>query len=201
MAEADEELRKENTGDSDSETETDGEQDEEGDEEGAGGGESDEEGDSSEDDDKPLTRKDLKDILKSNQNQNNASRRVSSKRGEIIKKAPKSDERLERVEKEIQGISLLERKRQFGYDNGLAPNEVDLVFKFDPKPSKKTLEDPFVKGGLDSIRSAAKVKNNLPGSSGRASTHQGKDWKDLKADEKQANFADRRRAILDAKGK
>ena len=157
------------------------------------------EGDSPEDDDKPLTRGELKKILASNQNKNNAARRVASKKVDLAPKTPKAHERLDRVEQSLAKTELLERKRQFAYENNLSPEETDHVFKLTKRPTKKFLDQPFVKGGLEAIRSARNVRANTPGSTGRSFQANGKSWSDLKPEEKEANFADRRKAILESK--
>lgn len=165
------------------------------------GEESEDEPDGSEDDDKPVTRKELKEFLKSKQNAANAARRVASKKDGLKPKAPKDDERLNRLEQSIAKTELLERKRQYGYENSLDPKEVDLVFRFTKRPTVKTLNDPFVKGGLENLRAHKNVKNNTPGSSARQFVVQDKKWNELDARDKQANFTDRRRAALEARKK
>lgn len=72
------------------------------------------------------------------------------------------------VKATVQQLKLAEDKRQFGYENGLSPQEVDAIFKINPNPSKETLEDPFVKGGLERIRSQNRTEANTPRSSSRS---------------------------------
>lgn len=157
--------------------------------------------DSEEDDDKPVTKGELKRLLKGNQNQNNAKRRVSSK-GRDTNPPPKANDRLDRVERTLQHTALLEKKRDFGYKNNLSPDEVDVVFRLTSRPTSKFLQEPQVKGAIEGLRAHRNVRNNTPGSTGQTfKTSVGKDWKDLKDDEKQANFADRRRSILESKRK
>lgn len=176
----------------------DGEDEDESDSEDEDDDDSDEEDDSDEDDDKPVTRKDLKAFRKSIANKDNAKRRIASKKGDITK-PPKPNERLDRIEQAQKQSALLERKRMFGYENNLSPDEVDIVFKLGKRPTKKFLDLPYVKGALEGHRADKNVRNNTPSSNGRAFQANGKEWKDMKADEKQANFKDRRQAILDAK--
>jgi hypothetical protein len=66
------------------------------------------------------------------------------------------------LKSDVESLKLAERKRQFGYEHGLSPDETDAVFKLSPNPSKETLDDPFVKGGLESIRSQKRVNDNTP---------------------------------------
>jgi len=88
----------------------------------------------------------------------------------------------------VQKLSLSEQKRQFGYENNLSPEETDAVFRLNPKPDKKTLEDPFVKGGLEAIRPKRRVEGATPSSTGKASTVNGKTFAEMNADERKANF-------------
>jgi hypothetical protein len=91
-------------------------------------------------------------------------------------KAPVENKNLQTPKKEIDedtkktvaNLALAEEKRQFGYSNGLSPEETDAVFRINPKPTKETLEDPFVKGGLEAIRAKKRVDNNTPNSSSRS---------------------------------
>jgi hypothetical protein len=160
--------------------------------------EEDEDNKSSEDDDKPVTKKELRDILKGNQNKNNANRRISQK-NKTISKSPVQNERLDKIEANQKRLDLLEAKRQFGHENNLSPKEVDYVFRITKRPTAKVLNDPFIKSGLAGLRSADNVRKNTPGSSPASVKFQGKDWKELKPEERQASFADRRKAILESK--
>ena len=173
-----------------------GDEDDKGDKKGEDSDDSDED----EDDDKPLTRGELKKILKSNKNHDNANRRVSKKSGDT--KAPTKDARLESIEQSQKRIELLEQKRTFGYENNLSPDEVEIVYQLTKRPTKKFLELPHVKGAIEGHRSHKNVKLNTPGGSGRTfKADNGKEWKDLSPAEKSSNFANRRRAILESKQK
>lgn len=66
------------------------------------------------------------------------------------------------IRETVKKLSLAEEKRQFGYQHGLSPEETDYIFRFNPKPSKELLDDPFVKGGLSSIRAKKRVEENTP---------------------------------------
>ena len=74
------------------------------------------------------------------------------------------------IHKTVKELQLAEKKRQFGYEHGLSPEEADAVFKINSNPSKEVLEDPFVKGGLSAIRAKKRVAENTPSSSNRSST-------------------------------
>lgn len=154
-----------------------------------------------EDDDQPMTKKEFREFQQSIKNSSNASRRIASKR-ELQTKAPKENERLDRIEQAVKRTELLEQKRQFGYENHLSPTEVDYVFKLSKRPTKKFLDDPFIKGGLESLRSRERTKVNTPGMSGGTFKNvEGKSWTDLKDGEKQQNFNERRKALLENGGK
>jgi len=70
----------------------------------------------------------------------------------------------------VKELQLAEKKRQFGYEHGLSPEEADAVFKLSPNPSKEVLEDPFVKGGLAALRAKKRVAENTPSSSTRSAS-------------------------------
>ncbi len=153
-----------------------------------------------EDLDKPVTKKDLLDFRKGIDSQINnrfAGKRHESKQTKTYSKdSDKSKD--DPLNSRLQAIEISNAKRDFGYNNSLSPAETDLVFKFaNGKPTAKTLENPFVKGGLEHLRTSNNLKNNLSQGSG-ASTFEveGKKWDDLKSDEKQTNFAAKQKAIL-----
>ena len=54
----------------------------------------------------------------------------------------------------------------------ISPEETDAIFKLSPNPTKEVLDDPFVKGGLSSLRAKRKVAENTPSSSRSASLQQ-----------------------------
>lgn len=99
----------------------------------------------------------------------------------------------------VKQLKLAEDKRKFGYENGLSPEETDAIFKINPNPTKETLEDPFVKGGLERIRQQSRVDDNTPRTSRRSSSFIPTSKKPLTADEKQAAFEKRRDEILRSK--
>lgn len=97
----------------------------------------------------------------------------------------------------VRRLEDIERKRTFGYENSLSPEEVDAVFKLDPKLSRKTLDNPFVQGGLERLRAQKNADANIPsGHSARKFGTEGKNWNELPAADKEANFAEVQKAIL-----
>mgnify|MGYP000976705693 CR=1 FL=1 len=93
------------------------------------------------------------------------------------------------VVKTVNRLALLEEKRQFGFDNNLSPQETDYAFKFaNGKPTKDILEDPFFRGGLESLRSKQRIENNTPGSSSRSAIFSEKSFSDLTEEDRKKTF-------------
>jgi hypothetical protein len=104
-------------------------------------------------------------------------------------KVNQEPEKLKSVEEKISFLELAEKKRQFGYEHGLSPEETDRVFGVNPNPTKETLDDPFIKGGLDSMRAKKKLESNMPGASTTPSRFAAnKKLEEMKPEEKQAEF-------------
>ncbi len=160
------------------------------------------EDDSDEDDDKPLTRKDLDSVVdrilaKRSKNRSMAADRNSKKRPLSDKaRSGKDDERLDQIEANQRRIDLLEEKRNFGFVNDLPPDEVDVVYKLNKKPTAKTLKDPIVRGALEGYRTDKRVRNNIPSTNARHRTFGGKAYKDLPESQRQEHFSTRRAEIL-----
>lgn len=72
------------------------------------------------------------------------------------------------IVKSVKSLEFAEKKRQFGYQHGLSPEETDAIFAFNPNPTKETLTNPFVEGGLAKLRSKKRVEENTPSSSSRS---------------------------------
>lgn len=195
---------------SDEEEDTDEDEDESDEDESEDDGDESEEdeeddSDSDDDDDKPLTRKDLKKILSKEANRRGASQRTSGKKRDLPDRARSSDqkenERLDKIEQKQRKLDQLEKKRQFGYENDLSPDEVDVVFRLTKRPSAKTLTDPIVKGALEGYREAKRVRSNTPRTNGKANRAGAtKTYKDLPVGkERSTAFANRRQDLLAAK--
>lgn len=162
---------------------------------------SDEEDDSDDEDDdnKPVTRKELREMLKGNKNDRNARRRVSSKENKRVTNNKSSD--LEKTVAELKRDSELrkiaEKKLDFASEHGLSKKQVNYVFRLTKRPTAKFLNKPHIRAGLDAIKSQESVSRNTPSGSGkRFKAPGGKKWTELPAEERQANFADRRASIL-----
>jgi len=112
----------------------------------------------------------------------------------IIPTEKKPDAEIAGLKTTVDSLALAEKKRQFGYENSLSPEETDAVFRINPSPTKETLKDPFVEGGLAKLKSMKRVENNTPGSSSRT----GKPLKiksEGTAEEKQAAFDEKMKEI------
>lgn len=72
------------------------------------------------------------------------------------------------LRKDVETLKLSEQKRQFGYEHGLSPEETDKIFSITSNPTKETLEDPFVKAGIEAIRKTKKLESNTPSSNSKS---------------------------------
>jgi len=117
---------------------------------------------------------------------------AESKLKEKDEKLPeKADDSLKET---VAQLALSEKKRQFGFQNNLSPEEVDFVFQMSGgNPSKETLDNPFVKAGIESYRSEKRASNNIPSPSRGGLTFQGKEFKDLTDDERRKAFEEKRK--------
>lgn len=121
---------------------------------------------------------------------NKLKRKLYTKDAPIIKNKPQEldDDTVQTVKR----LEVIENKRQFGFENSLSPEETDAVFKFaNGKPSKETLEHPFIKAGIESLRTQKRVESNTPSSSQRSSTFGGKSFTELSEDERKNAFESR----------
>ena len=95
----------------------------------------------------------------------------------------------EEVVKSVRKLEMIEQKRQFGYDFNLSPEETDFIFKFSGgKPNKETLENPFVKSGLEGFRASKRLEANTPNSSSSSKVFQGKEFTEMTEDERRKAF-------------
>lgn len=114
-------------------------------------------------------------------------RKLYTKEPSSINK-PKSEEQDE-IAKTVKRLAMIEEKRQFQFDNGLSPEETDAVFKFaNGKPSKETLDHPFVKAGIESLRSSKRIEANTPSSSQRSSPFAGKQFTEMSEEDRKKAF-------------
>lgn len=211
--------------DADSDTEINGDEDEdtdedkdeskdadksEDDDEEAEGDDDDKKSDSDDDAPLPKTRKELnaaiaqgvREALKSSGNRSAADRRTSGKDRTTGKDRPaRKDGRVDELASTVSELKSAEAKRQFGYENSLAPDEVDVVYRLSKNPTAKTLRDPVVKGALEGHRTAMRAKANIPsnGGSGRPQRQAGKENRTPTPAEQRTSFTNRRQEILNNK--
>jgi hypothetical protein len=96
----------------------------------------------------------------------------------------------------VKNLELIEKKRQFGYENSLSPEETDFIFKFASNaPNKEILENPFIKSGLEGFRATKRLEKNTPSPSGGSSVFGGKDFTELSTDERKKAFEERVKSI------
>lgn len=111
--------------------------------------------------------------------------------------APRAKDGEPDIREVVAELRVSELKRQFAYANNLSPEEVDFVFRVDSSLSKNTLDDPFVKGGLEKFRQAKQANANIPTRGAvRVFKSGGKSWKEMDKGERQRLFAERQRQIL-----
>lgn len=116
---------------------------------------------------------------------------IASRNKKKQEKKPEQKETLETdddpdIRKDIEFLKQSEKKRTFGYEHGLSPEETDKIFKINPNPTAETLKDPFVKAGLDAIRRANRVDANTPSSSTKSNPALSKKFSELNKSEKDA---------------
>lgn len=102
------------------------------------------------------------------------------------------------LRQEVESLKQTEKKRDFGYQHNLSPEEVDKVFAIESNPTEDTLNDPFVKEGLKGIRKQKKVSENTPSSSGQSSPLKKKGWNELSRNEKNKRWQEhmRKRGVI-----
>lgn len=104
------------------------------------------------------------------------------------KQVPKLDEDLVR---DVNELKVEKAKRQFAYQHGLSPEETDMIFQLNPNPSKDDLENPFIKGGIDALRSKKRLEDATPTPSSSATVLiEGKEFKDLPEEDRAKNWED-----------
>jgi hypothetical protein len=101
------------------------------------------------------------------------------------KKPEKKDDDIRQT---VEQLALAEQKRQFGYENNLSPDETDYIFKVNPNPTSELLNDPFIKGGLDAVRSKKRDVQNTPSLNSRSPRFELPKKKDMNSDDKQIAF-------------
>jgi len=129
---------------------------------------------------------------------------------QVIARAKKAEEELKKLKQPqqltakkepddihltVQELKLAEKKRQFGYEHSLSPDEVDAVFKINQNPTKEDLDNPFVKGGIDALRAKKRVESNTPSPSSKIFKVGGKAWGEMTSEERDANWSKRQQFL------
>jgi hypothetical protein len=114
-----------------------------------------------------------------------ARSKAAEQKLKTYKPEPKADKDLYQT---VSELKLAEQKRQFGYENSLSPEETDHIFRLNPNPSKETLDDVFVKGGLEAIRNKKKLESNTPALNSRSPKFVVPSKKDMTTEDKQKAF-------------
>lgn len=112
------------------------------------------------------------------------AQRTKKKQPLKTKAEPEADD----IKADVAYLKQSEKKRQFGYEHSLSPEETDKIFQLNPNPTADTLKDPFVKAGLEAIRRNKRVEDNTPSSSAKSNPISSKKFKDLPAHEKDAKL-------------
>lgn len=103
-----------------------------------------------------------------------------------------SEEPDREIVKSVKRLEEIENKRQFGFENNLSPEETDFMFRATGgKPTKESLEDPFIKGGLESYRSKKRLEANTPSSSSSSSPFRSKPFKEMTEEERKRAFEEK----------
>lgn len=91
----------------------------------------------------------------------------------------------------VSAIEHSEEKRKFGYEKNLSPEAVDRIFAYAAGIGKKpaeVLEDPFIKGGLETFNASVNNSKNTLKPSGRAPVVGGKSFNQLNENERRDNW-------------
>ena len=149
------------------------------------------------DEDIPITAKQFAEFQRDISNKLSMLQRHSLNKSKNYKPTDKNIEKDSLDVRRIDRLEEIDRKRSFGYEYNLSPQEVDLVFQFSKKPNAKTLEHPFVQGGLEKLRQTKRVQDNIPRGGGAKTFSVGdKSFNDLKPEDKKANFTEYRKSLL-----
>lgn len=97
--------------------------------------------------------------------------------------------------KDVQELKLERAKREFGFTNGLSPEETDFVFRFDSKNPAEGMKNPFVKNGIDSLRAQKKSESGTLSPSSRAPKLSQEDFTKMSKEDRQKSFENRLKGI------
>lgn len=124
-----------------------------------------------------LEKKALEDKLKADEA---IKRRLANKKSPV--------EKFDNETKKVVEILAKEREmRKYAEENGLTFAQAEKVYSITPNPTKETLNDTFIKAGLEALSRKERVENNTPGSKS-APTVGGKTFREMTREERIANF-------------
>lgn len=92
------------------------------------------------------------------------------------------------LRQDVEFLKQSEKKRAFGYEHQLSPEETDKIFQINPNPTADTLKDPFVKAGLEALRRKNRVDDNTPSSSTKSNPVLTKKFKEMNPHERNAQW-------------
>jgi hypothetical protein len=95
------------------------------------------------------------------------------------------------IQKDIEEIKFNQKIISFADDNKLSKKEAEMVLKMFPNATSETLQDPFVKGGLENIARQERVKANTPSGSNGKSTAQDKTYSEMSKKEREDWYAEK----------
>lgn len=116
---------------------------------------------------------------------------VPELRKKINTNAPKPEEVPSKLVEDVAKLQQAEDKRSFQHAHSLSPEETDAVFAFargNGLAPSKALEHPFVKSGIESMRTATRNADNTPGPSSRLPKVGGKSFFELDQKGRRENF-------------
>jgi hypothetical protein len=92
------------------------------------------------------------------------------------------------VDAEIEEIRFIHKVSTFAEQHNLTKTQAEYIIKHYPNATDAILKDPFVASGLKALARTERVENSTPGA-GRATTVNGKTFKDMTREERIENFS------------
>lgn len=117
-----------------------------------------------------------------------AERNREAAKRRLAQKPPTNTNVNNTVLKDIAEIKFARKIDTFAEENGLTRTQAERILKIEPNATTETLKDPFYAEGLKAIARKERVDNATPGASNQVSVN-GKSFKDMTPQERQANFS------------
>lgn len=113
----------------------------------------------------------------------------SKKKSKQKPKKSSTDDEEPELQDRLSKVETNQQKWDFGVKHNLTPTVVDEVYKtLGRLPSDQDLKSPAIKGAIEAVKKAERVKNNTPSGGSGDSTLINKDFSKLTKAEKQKNF-------------